>query len=52
MKLAAADAIARSVSSDDLGPDHIIPSVFDRRVVELVAPAVADAARAEGYVRA
>jgi malate dehydrogenase (oxaloacetate-decarboxylating) len=51
MKLAAADAIARSVSSDDLAPDHIIPSVFDRRVVELVAPAVAEAARAEGYVR-
>jgi malate dehydrogenase (oxaloacetate-decarboxylating) len=51
MKLAAADAIARAVSSDDLGPDHIIPSVFDRGVVELVAPAVADAARAEGYVR-
>ena len=52
MKLAAADAIARSVSSDDLSADHIIPSVFDRRVVELVAPAVAEAARAEGFVRA
>ena len=52
MKLAAADAIAASVSSDDLGPGFIIPSVFDRRVVELVAPAVADAARAEGMVRA
>ncbi|MGH9136061.1 MAG: NAD-dependent malic enzyme [Acidimicrobiales bacterium] len=51
MKLAAADAIAQAVSSDDLGPDCIIPSVFDRRVVEFVAPAVADAARAEGMVR-
>jgi malate dehydrogenase (oxaloacetate-decarboxylating) len=52
MKLAAADAIAQAVSSDDLGPGFIIPSVFDRRVVELVAPAVAAAARAEGAVRA
>jgi malate dehydrogenase (oxaloacetate-decarboxylating) len=52
MKLAAAEAIARAVSSDDLAPDFVIPSVFDRRVVELVAPAVADAARAEGAVRA
>ena len=51
MKLAAADAIARAVSSDDLAPDYIIPSVFDRGVVELVAPAVAAAARAEGFVR-
>jgi malate dehydrogenase (oxaloacetate-decarboxylating) len=52
MKLAAADAIAQAVSSDDLGPGFIIPSVFDRRVVELVAPAVAAAAKAEGMVRA
>jgi len=52
MKLAAAEAIAMAVSSDDLGPGFIIPSVFDKRVVELVAPAVAEAARAEGMVRA
>ena len=52
MKLAAAEAIAMAVSSDDLGPGFIIPSVFDRRVVELVAPAVAEAARADGVVRA
>jgi malate dehydrogenase (oxaloacetate-decarboxylating) len=52
MKLAAAEAIAMAVSSDDLGPGFIIPSVFDKRVVELVAPAVAAAARAEGKVRA
>ena len=51
MKLAAAEAIAMAVSSDDLGPGFIIPSVFDRRVVELVAPAVAEAARADGMVR-
>jgi malate dehydrogenase (oxaloacetate-decarboxylating) len=51
MKLAAADAIARAVPSDDLSPGFIIPSVFDRRVVELVAPAVAEAAKADGAVR-
>jgi len=51
MKLAAADAIAKAVPSDELSPGFIIPSVFDRRVVELVAPAVADAAKAEGAVR-
>jgi malate dehydrogenase (oxaloacetate-decarboxylating) len=52
MKLAAAEAIAMAISSDDLGPGFIIPSVFDRRVVELVAPAVAEAARSEGMIRA
>jgi malate dehydrogenase (oxaloacetate-decarboxylating) len=52
MKLAAAEAIAMAVSSDELGPGFIIPSVFDRRVVELVAPAVAEAARASGVTRA
>ena len=51
MKLAAAEAIAGAVSSDDLAPGFVIPSVFDKRVVELVAPAVAAAARAAGTVR-
>jgi malate dehydrogenase (oxaloacetate-decarboxylating) len=51
MKVAAASAIARVISSDELGPGNIIPSVFDRRVVELVAPAVAEAAIGEGVVR-
>jgi malate dehydrogenase (oxaloacetate-decarboxylating) len=51
MKLAAAEAIAMAVSSDELGPGFIIPSVFDKRVVELVAPAVAEAARAAGMTR-
>ena len=49
--LAHAEAIAMAVSSDELGPGFIIPSVFDRRVVELVAPAVAEAARASGVTR-
>ncbi|GIU84711.1 MAG: NAD-dependent malic enzyme [Acidimicrobiales bacterium] len=51
MKLAAADAIARSVSDDELAPDHIIPSVFDKSVAERVAEATAEAARREGVVR-
>jgi malate dehydrogenase (oxaloacetate-decarboxylating) len=51
MKLAAARAIARVISSDELGPGNVIPSVFDRRVVELVAPAVAEAAIGECVVR-
>ncbi len=50
MKVAAADAIA-AVVGDDLSPDHIIPSAFDRRVAPAVAAAVAQAARDEGHVR-
>ena len=51
MKLAAANAIASAVSEDDLSADFIIPSVFDKRVVTLVAQAAAAAAVAEGVVR-
>lgn len=51
MKLAAADAIAGVIDEEDLRPDYVIPSVFDRTVVEHVAPAVAAAAMAEGVVR-
>jgi malate dehydrogenase (oxaloacetate-decarboxylating) len=51
MKLAAADAIASAVHADELNPAYIVPSVFNKRVVELVAEAVADAARTEGVVR-
>ncbi len=51
MKLAAASAIAAAVSDEDLAPDHIVPSVFDRTVGIEVARAVAAAAVAEGVVR-
>jgi malate dehydrogenase (oxaloacetate-decarboxylating) len=51
MKLAAADAIAAAVSPAELSPNYVVPSVFNRRVVELVAAQVAAAARAEGVVR-
>jgi malate dehydrogenase (oxaloacetate-decarboxylating) len=50
MKVAAAHAIA-AVVGDDLSPDHVIPSAFDRRVAPAVAAAVAHAAREEGLVR-
>jgi malate dehydrogenase (oxaloacetate-decarboxylating) len=51
MKLAAAEAIAAAVPEDELGPDYIVPSVFNRQVVELVASGVAKAAADEGVLR-
>jgi malate dehydrogenase (oxaloacetate-decarboxylating) len=51
MKLAAAVALAESVSDDELRPDFVVPSVFDRSIVSRVAPAVAAAAVADGVVR-
>jgi malate dehydrogenase (oxaloacetate-decarboxylating) len=51
MKLAAADAIANSVPSDELSPTYIVPSALDRSVGPRVAAAVAEAARGEGVVR-
>ena len=51
MKQAAAQAIARAVPRDQLSADYIVPSVFDKTVVELVAEAVRDAAVADGVIR-
>ena len=51
MKIAAAGAIAAAVSSDDLAPELVIPTAFDRSVVPAVSAAVADAARADGVTR-
>ena len=51
MKLAAAEAIAQSVSDDDLTETNIMPSVFDRSVSMRVAEAVAAAAIADGVSR-
>jgi len=48
MKLAAAHAIADSIPEEELSPDYIIPSVFNRRVAKRVARAVAAAARKSG----
>jgi len=51
MKLAAAKAIAESVSDEELSPHNIMPSVFDRSVSMRVAAAVAQAAVADGVSR-
>lgn len=51
MKLAAAHAIASIVKDDELHPDYIIPSVFDKRVAEAVARGVEEAAIRTGVAR-
>lgn len=51
MKHAAADAIAGVIPAGELHEDYIIPSVFNKAVVEAVAKAVAEAARASGVAR-
>jgi malate dehydrogenase (oxaloacetate-decarboxylating) len=51
MKLAAAHAIARVIPEEELHADYIIPSVFNRRVAESVADAVAKAAVDSGVAR-
>jgi malate dehydrogenase (oxaloacetate-decarboxylating) len=51
MKLAAARAIASVVLDDELDPEYIIPSVFNRDVASAVAAAVAEAAHASGVAR-
>ena len=51
MKLAAAYGIAEVISPSELSEDYIIPSVFDRRVAEAVAQAVAEEARRAGVSR-
>jgi malate dehydrogenase (oxaloacetate-decarboxylating) len=51
MKLAAATAIASIIGDDELHPDYIIPSVFDKRVGEAVAAKVEDAAYTSGVAR-
>jgi malate dehydrogenase (oxaloacetate-decarboxylating) len=52
MKLAAAYGIAGVIPEDELSEDYIVPSVFDRRIVEAVAAAVGDEARRAGIARA
>jgi malate dehydrogenase (oxaloacetate-decarboxylating) len=51
MKLAAAQAIAGVIPQEELHADYIIPSVFNRKVAENVAEAVANAAVASGVAR-
>jgi malate dehydrogenase (oxaloacetate-decarboxylating) len=51
MKLAAAQAIAAVVKHEELGPEYVIPSVFNRDVAPAVAAAVAVGAEATGVAR-
>ena len=51
MKLAAAEAIAAIALEQGLSAEYIIPDVFDRRVVQQVATAVATAAESTGVAR-
>lgn len=51
IKIAAADAIANVISEQELHPDYIIPSVFDRRVSTAVSEQVARVAIETGVAR-
>ncbi len=51
MNLAAATAIASVIAEDELGPEYVIPSVFNRDVVPAVAAAVGQAAEEDGVAR-
>jgi malate dehydrogenase (oxaloacetate-decarboxylating) len=51
MKLAAAHAIASCVAKQELGPEYIIPSVFNKKVAPAVASEVARAAQRTGVAR-
>lgn len=51
MKIAAAEAIAGVISENEVHPDYIVPSVFDRRVGTAVAEAVSKAAVEAGLAR-
>ena len=51
MKIAAAQGIASIITPAELGEEYIIPSVFDKRVVEAVAEGVSRAAVQTGVAR-
>ena len=51
MKVAAAEAIANTITDDELHEEYIIPSVFNRQVAPLVAKAVMIKAKEEGLAR-
>ena len=52
MKIAAAKAIAGMVTDEELNADYILPVAVDRRVKDVVAKAVAQAAIDSGVARA
>ena len=51
MKIAAAHAIASCVGRSELGPEYIIPSVFNKKVAPALAREVAKAAQRTGVAR-
>jgi malate dehydrogenase (oxaloacetate-decarboxylating) len=51
MELAAAEAIASVIKPAELHEDYIIPSVFDKRVVEKVSKAVINSAHSTGIAK-
>jgi malate dehydrogenase (oxaloacetate-decarboxylating) len=51
MEVAAGNAIAGTIGPQELAPDYIFPSFFNRDVVPSVAAAVAAAAEADGVAR-
>jgi malate dehydrogenase (oxaloacetate-decarboxylating) len=51
MEVAAARAIAATISDDELAADYVVPSVFNRTVAPAVAAAVAAAAERSGLAR-
>ena len=52
MMEAAAYAVASLVDNERRSADYVIPNAFDKRVVPVVAAAVAEAARKSGVARA
>ncbi len=51
MKVAASHALATVIPDDELGPEYVIPGVFNRDVATAVAAAVAEAAERDGVAR-
>lgn len=51
MKIAAAYAIAETISKNEINEENIIPKAFDRRIAKNVAEAVKKAAFASGVAR-
>ncbi|MFV9504930.1 MAG: malic enzyme-like NAD(P)-binding protein [Oscillochloridaceae bacterium umkhey_bin13] len=51
MRLAAAEALAGVISPHEVSEEYLIPSVFNRSVVPMIATAVAQAAVNEGVAR-
>jgi malate dehydrogenase (oxaloacetate-decarboxylating) len=51
MKVAAGNALAAVIPDDELGPEYVIPSVFNRHVASSVAAAVAETAEQVGVAR-